>query len=147
MVDEQDHENPYLPVPSRPTSSPSDKAVGRRRIAGSAIGTVGFCVGAAPTIFICAILIAGWYNLATANPKPRSIRPMGLSVLAVMLSGVGLVVCGPIALVCGRAADRLGAKKAGELSRLGAALFLLPLILASLGIWLISVCTGVELSG
>ena len=145
MANEKDGENPYQSSPSPAMPDTIDVVPRRRRIAGSLLGTLGFCVGAAPTLYILCILIAGWYNLATVTPRPQSIRPMGLPILALGLCGIGLVACSPIALICAWAAARLGSKTAAGFARLGAAMFFLPLPLSVLMIWLMCLCTGVRL--
>ena len=125
-------------------ASDSQKADAKGTL-GAIIGAVGFLIGVAPTIYIACIEIVMWYNLAMMNPRPKTIRPMGLAVLAGGLTVLGLFVCYPAATLCRWLARRLGAPVASEYARIGASLFFMPMAITMLLVLLMCLFTGVRL--
>jgi hypothetical protein len=132
-----------LPDPYAVSSIVADDSRGTR--IGTTIGVVGLLIALAPSLYILYGVIAMWWQLATMNDRPPSIRPMGFSVAIIMATGVGFIICSPISLACSWLANRLGSPTGAELAKSGAALFALPFAIGLGGVFLMSVLTGVQL--
>jgi hypothetical protein len=122
-----------------------DVCQSRRRCLASMIVAVGVLIAVAPSLYILYHLVDMWWTLATMPNPPATIRPMGFTGAMCAATGIGLIVCGPICLLLGWAAHRLGSEFGLACAMSGIALGALPWVPRLVGLLLMCYFTGVQL--
>lgn len=84
--------NPYSP------SKADEKASGSKL--GTFLGSVCVLIALLPTLTMTYVSFKTYFELASMQPVPQNVRPVGTMFLGFTLTAAGLLVATPLSLLC-----------------------------------------------
>lgn len=105
------------------------------RLLGLTIGPIGVLVGLLPGFAATSACAQLCWGALTASPHGGTLRPMAFPVQIAMTTGIGFIICMPIALACGYFAARLGCPALGNAAKSAGYTFVAPILIGFIGFY------------